>query len=123
MAFYHDCGFRLKRRNHWQELGLANRAHSTQSGGSLCQPNLREAYLKSDRIFCDMAEAWTSIAVADRVSIWFLAKSAASAAKSVSSIFDIDTLHAADTKLHSCLFSGSGAIAKIVQSACRSIEF
>ena len=31
-----------------------------------------------------MAEAWASIAVADCASIWFLARSAASAAKSVS---------------------------------------
>ena len=70
-----------------------------------------------------MAEAWASMAVADWASIWFLARSAASTAKSASSILDIDTLHTADTKLHSCLFSGSGAIAEIVQSACRSIEF
>ena len=35
-----------------------------------------------------MAEAWASIAVADCASIWFLARSAASAAKSASSIVD-----------------------------------
>ena len=39
-------------------------------------------------MFCDIAEAWASIAVADCASIWFLARSAASAAKSASSILD-----------------------------------
>ena len=47
-------------------------------------------YLKSDRIFCEIAEAWASMAVADCASIWFLAKSVASAAKSASSILDRD---------------------------------
>ena len=45
-------------------------------------------YLKSDRIFCEIADAWASIAVADRVSIWLLTRSVASAAKSASSIVD-----------------------------------
>ena len=35
-----------------------------------------------------MADAWASIAVADCARIWFLARSAASAAKSASSILD-----------------------------------
>ncbi len=37
-----------------------------------------------------MAEAWASIDVADRASIWFLARSVASAAKSASFILDRD---------------------------------
>ena len=49
---------------------------------------LRKAYLKSDRMFCDIAEAWASIAVADCARIWFLARPVDSAAKSASSILD-----------------------------------
>ena len=45
-------------------------------------------YLKSDRIFCEIAEAWASIAVADWAGTWFLVISVASAAKSASSILD-----------------------------------
>jgi len=40
------------------------------------QPFSGRLILKSDRMFCDMAEAWASI--------WFLARPAASVAKSVS---------------------------------------
>ena len=46
------------------------------------------AYLKSPKTFCGIAEAWASIAVADRVSIWLLARAVVSAAKSASSILD-----------------------------------
>ena len=35
-------------------------------------------------MFCEIADAWANIAVADWARIWFLARSAASAAKSVS---------------------------------------
>ena len=63
----------------WQPKVEAHRASQILSG---------RLYLKSDRMFCDMAEAWASIAVADCASIWFLARSVASAAKSASSILD-----------------------------------
>ena len=63
----------------WHPKVEAHRASQILSG---------RLYLKSDRMFCDMAEAWASIAVADCASIWFLARSVASAAKSASSILD-----------------------------------
>ena len=63
----------------WHPKVEAHRASQILSG---------RLYLKSDRMFCDMAEAWASIAVADCARIWFLARSAASAAKSASSIVD-----------------------------------
>ena len=47
-------------------------------------------YLIKLRISCDIAEACASMAVADCAKIWVLTKSAASAAKSASSILDRD---------------------------------
>ena len=44
--------------------------------------------MRSSKIFCDIAEAWDSMNVADCASIWFLVRSVASAAKSASSMLD-----------------------------------
>ena len=46
------------------------------------------AYFKSPKTFCEIAEAWASIAVADWARTWFLVISAASAAKPTSFMFD-----------------------------------
>ena len=50
---------------------------------------LCNSYANRPRIFCEMADACANIAVPDCAKIWFLARSAASAAKSTSSMLDL----------------------------------